>query len=262
MSTRAGPADAEVGRAVTAVWEAAFLAGLRRTGSVVAAAAGAGLTARGAQKRRRSVPVFATAWAATIDAWRAERAAALLAGEIAAATAPRGNHRQARIERPGPRLTPAAEERFLDMLAASANVTLAARAAGASMAGFYKKRARDDGFRARWEEAMECGLARVEMALVAAACRTFDPSGMACGDSDAIDPLIDAGPAVSIDDALRILAMGRRPDKQRKPWMPRVRTIDEVGASILWKIGNIRRMREAAAAAEAERDGARGSEED
>lgn len=239
---------------MTAVWEAAFLAGLRRTGSVVAAAAGAGVTSRGAQKRRRAVAGFAVAWAATIDAWRAERSAALMASEIAAGTAPRGNHRQARIERPGPRLTPDAEERFLDMLAASANVTLAARAAGASMAGFYKRRARDEAFRARWEEAMECGLARVEMALVGAACRMFDPSGMADGDRDAIDPLIDAGPAVSVDDALRILAMGRRPDKQRKPWMPRVRTMDEVGESILWKIRNIRRMREAEVEREAAAD--------
>ena len=140
--------------------------------------------------------------------------------------------------------------KLFDVLAASANVTLAARAAGASMAGFYKRRARDDAFRARWEEALECGLARVEMALVGAACRMFDPSGMADGDHDAIDPLIDAGPAVSVDDALRILAMGRRPDKTRKKWMPRVKTIDEVGASILWKIANIRRMRAAEAAHE------------
>ena len=58
-----------------------------------------------------------------------------------------------------------AEDRFIETLAESANVTLSAAAAGVSPSAAYRRRGRDASFRARWGEALATGYAQLEMAL-------------------------------------------------------------------------------------------------
>ena len=59
-----------------------------------------------------------------------------------------------------------AERIFLDHLAASCNISGSAAAAGFSAVTVYNHRRSDPGFSARWQEALEQGYARLEMALV------------------------------------------------------------------------------------------------
>ena len=244
-------------------WEACFLAALERTGSVVAAARAAGVTARGAQKRRLKAATFAAAWGSALRAFRLARSAALLAAEVAAGSRIAGTFggvAAPRLERPGVPLGEDAIERFLDMLAGSANVRRAAAAAGASPQGFYARRRRDEGFREAWDAALDSGRARLEALLLARAIRRFDPEEETASD-DGIDGdralLSDASP-MSVDEAMRLLAMGRgKPAGQgrgqgREAWRKRP-SLDEVRASILRKIEAIKRHRadnEGAAAAD------------
>ncbi|PCD01956.1 hypothetical protein COC42_10665 [Sphingomonas spermidinifaciens] len=57
-------------------------------------------------------------------------------------------------------------EAFLSVLAASANVRLAARSLGIDPAGAYRLRARDKTFAALWAEAMALGYETLEQALI------------------------------------------------------------------------------------------------
>ena len=227
------------------VWEPCFLAALERTGSVVAAARAAGITPEGAQKRRRGVATFAAAWGTALRAYRLRRSAALLADEVAAGSRIAGTFGGVgapRLERPGVPLDEATIERFLDMLAATANVRRAAAAAGASAAGFYARRRRDDGFRMAWDAALESGRARLESLLLARAIRRFDPDE----DGGAIDgdrALLSEAPPMSVDEAMRLLAMarGKPAEHRREAWRQPPRSLDEVRDSILRKIEAIER---------------------
>ena len=226
------------------VWEPCFLAALERSGSVVAAARAAGITPEGAQKRRRGVATFAAAWGSGLRAYRLARSAALLADEVAAGSRIAGTFGGVgapRLERPGVPLSPDAIERFLDMLAATANVRRAAAAAGASAAGFYARRRRDDGFRMAWDAALESGRARLESLLLARAIRRFDPDE----DGGAIDgdrALLSEAPPMSVDEAMRLLAMARgKPAGHRREAWRRIPSMDEVRDSILRKLEAIER---------------------
>ena len=227
------------------VWEACFLAALERSGSVVAAARAAGITPEGAQKRRRGVATFAAAGGSALRTYRLTRSAALLAAEVAAGSRIAGTFGGVgapRLERPGVPLSPDAVERFLDMLAATANVRRAAAAAGASAAGFYARRRRDDGFRVAWDAALESGRARLEALLLARAIRRFDPDE----DGGAIDgdrALLSEAPPMSVDEAMRLLAMarGKPAGHRREAWRQPPRSLDEVRDSILRKLEAIER---------------------
>ncbi|MEG3163780.1 hypothetical protein U1701_04150 [Sphingomonas sp. PB2P19] len=60
-------------------------------------------------------------------------------------------------------------ERFLDMVAATANVRMAAQDVGMSLTGAYALRRRDAAFAALWEEALEQGYGRLEAELLSSA---------------------------------------------------------------------------------------------
>ena len=96
-----------------------------------------------------------------------------------------------------------AEERFLTELTVSANVRVAARAAGFSTAAVYKRRLKDRHLAAAWDAAVETGKARVQAYLVEAATRTFDPDELPIGDEREI-------PKVSIAEAINIAKMPPR----------------------------------------------------
>ena len=179
----------------------------------------------------------------------------MLAAEVAAGSRIAGTFGGVgapRLERPGVPLSPDAIERFLDMLAATANVRRAAAAAGASAAGFYARRRRDDGFRMAWDAALESGRARLESLLLARAIRRFDPEIEDAIDGGAIDgdrALLSDAPPMSVDEAMRLLAMarGKPAGHGREAWR-RIPSMDEVRDSILRKLEAI------------ERHGARGQE--
>jgi hypothetical protein len=62
--------------------------------------------------------------------------------------------------------TPAMVEQFVEVLADSCNVTLAARAIGRSMTNVYRHRSRDATFRRQWEQALAIGYSRLELMLL------------------------------------------------------------------------------------------------
>jgi hypothetical protein len=88
------------------------------------------------------------------------------------------------------------EKLFFDELAATANVKRAAKAAGVSPNAVYQRRMRDAHFKAKWAAVLETGRASIEMHLVEAANRSFEPEELDVADSP---------PKVSVAEAIRIV---------------------------------------------------------
>ena len=112
------------------------------------------------------------------------------------------------VKRVGPgRWTVAAEARFFDELAASANVKRACAAAGVSTNAVYARRMKRADFRAKWDAVLETGRAAIEMHLVESAKKTFDPDALELGEA--------AAPNVTVAEAIRIVQLhGNRAEKQ------------------------------------------------
>lgn len=134
------------------------------------------------------------------------------------------------INSSGKRWSDAAEARFLDHLAASCNVTTAARAAGFSPAALYQRRRNCPAFAQRWQAALEQGYTRIEALLVRRA-------------EEALEGVVIAAdvpiPTMTVKDALAILGHHRtsvedRP-RSRRQWA-RPRSLDELRDSILAKL--------------------------
>ena len=134
------------------------------------------------------------------------------------------------INSSGKRWSDAAEARFLDHLAASCNVTTAARAAGFSPAALYQRRRNCPAFAQRWQAALEQGYARIEMALVQRAADALE--GVA---PDPDTPIT----TMTAELALKILARHRATidagTRGARNWV-RPRTLDELRGSILTKL--------------------------
>jgi hypothetical protein len=141
----------------------------------------------------------------------------------------------------GKRWTDEAEARFLDQLAASCNVTLAASAAGFSKEAIYRRRRRDAGFAARWQAALEQGYARIEILLVERATQALE--GRA---PDPDTPI----PVMTVHDAIAVLQLHRaaaRGEGVRPGWRPRPRSLDQVRDAILARLEAIEAARRAGA---------------
>jgi hypothetical protein len=140
-----------------------------------------------------------------------------------------------RISSRGKRWTDEAEAIFLDSLAASCNVTFAARACGFSREALYARRRRDPRFGERWDHALAIGYPRLEAALVKAAVDTMEGRP-----PDPESPI----PPMSARDAIAVLKLhqdrvhgtGKRPG-----WRGRPRSLAEVKQSILGKLSAIHR---------------------
>ena len=196
-------------------------------------------------------------------ATRKEQAAAK-----ASATGPQGTVLRA-SGRHGPQVTETmgrfwsdeAEGVFLDKLAATCNVTLAARACGFSGVTVYRRRRRDPAFAQRWEAALVQGYARLETALIRRATETFDGPGPGPGPGPGAGPGAGPGPdpdaplrAVTFAEALNLLRLhksGAAAERARRGAGPqrRPRTLDDVRDAILTKLEAIIAMREEDAAA-------------
>lgn len=97
-----------------------------------------------------------------------------------------GSHRALQRARCGAdRITETKRQRFLDMLAASCNVRMAAEAAGATASSFYRLRRREPGFADTWQEAIAIGYHRLEEALLEYALSRVEAEDI---DPDRADP--------------------------------------------------------------------------
>ena len=221
------PSEGETGKKVPR-WTIPFLRALERTGDVRASAEDAGIDHSTAYARRRAHPDFASNWDWVLQA-HAERVEREKAeelerfhipphpdphppgerGEFASPAEERGA--SAQLKRAGhDRWSERKEKLFFDELAATANVRRAAKAAGVSTQAVFARRLRDSHFRAKWAAVLETGRATIEMHLVEAANRSFDPDELDTG---------DVVPKVSVAEAIRITqAHGSRKQELADPW--------------------------------------------
>lgn len=152
----------------------AFLTALRLTGNVREAARQLGVHRSTFTKRRAKHPAFAADWDAALAVASANAHARAAATAPARTGTPRAvvvNGRLQLRRATRGRLTQAAKQAFLLALSASANIRLAAAAAGFSHSAFYRLRERDPGFAREMRLALEEGYARLELALL----ERFDP---------------------------------------------------------------------------------------
>jgi hypothetical protein len=110
----------------------------------------------------------------------------------------------AQVKRVGEgRWSQAKEKVFFEELAATANVKRAAEAAGVSTNAIYARRMKDRLFKAKWAAVLESGRAAIEMKLVEAANKAFDPDELEIGEAEP-----SAGPPkVSVAEAIRIVQL-------------------------------------------------------
>lgn len=131
---------------------------------------------------------------------------------------------------------------FLETLADSCNVCRAAEAAGITKSTFYRLRRRDAAFAEAWQEALESGYVRLEMALVERAIYTIEGPG-----DDDVAGLPAVG-AMTVAQAIDLMAKhrasvaggrakGQRPSHRDRP------TAEETDAEILRRIAVIERQR-------------------
>lgn len=140
------------------------------------------------------------------------------------------------IRTSGKRWSQEAERRFLEELAATANVRAAAEAAGFSTTAIYQRRMRWPGFAAEWQACLEQGYARIEAQLVELAT-----------DSLRREPVTGAaaGKAMSVAEMMNLLKLHRASVKGGAPQRYDARALppdtEAVRASILRKIDAIER---------------------
>lgn len=224
-------------------WVEPFLGALERSGQVRAAAEMAGIDFTTAYARRKAHPDFADAWDAALRRHPgrvpAEEVPPAPLGSLpvpasaehsphpptAAQWTPPSPARGRGVDggvgspvMPAPQPSPAggrgsrngrwtasAERRFFAALADQANVRRAAEAAGFSTQAVYARRLKRPAFRKQWDAAVETGKARLQMLLMDAAEKSFDP--------ELLEVAEDA-PQVSVSEALNILKAREGKERQ------------------------------------------------
>ena len=139
----------------------------------------------------------------------------------------------------GKRWTDAAEAKFLDVLAATNNVTLSAAETGFSKEAIYRRRGNDAAFAARWQAALDQGYARLEMLVVQVAADTLE--------GRAPDPDCPI-PPMTVREAITLLQLHRASVKgdgttRRAGWQGRPRSLDEIKDTIIRKLSVMDRHR-------------------
>ena len=206
----------------------AFLTALASTGNVKQAAAEAGFWAETMHRRKARDPAFAARWDAAIETAREALARPAAARLLPDGTGERrargdelvvrrgiGGQLQVRRARKGI-LTQAAADCFLAQLAASANVTHAAKTAGCDSSNFYALAQKDRVFAQAWREALEIGYDRLETALLSGA---LDPArGDWLGEGLEISGPVTAEQAIHLLNQHRntVRLQGEVKDKRRR----------------------------------------------
>jgi hypothetical protein len=144
-----------------------------------------------------------------------------------------GRHGPQLVHTRGRRWSDRAEKRFLDHLAATANVIASAQACGFSPQALYARRRKDAAFAERWDAALAQGYAHIEALLVQRSIEVLE--GV---EPDPATPIIIRD--MTVKDALMLLGHHRRvvqgfPLKSRQRWQRPV-PIEEVRADILRKV--------------------------
>jgi hypothetical protein len=126
---------------------------------------------------------------------------------------------------------------FLDHLAACANVTAAAAAAGVGVSTVYDARRREPGFARQWDEAIEIGYATLEALLLERAARggAYVPGGTEVPGPETIDTGL----------ALDLLRLSRSPRAARNTGgaPPRRATEKALAEAILAKLDVLEKRR-------------------
>lgn len=147
-----------------------FLKQLRLSGNVREAARVLGVHRSCFTKRRAKHPVFAVEWIAALAVADANAHAGVAVNAPARTGTPRAVVVKGRLQlrrATRGRLTQAARQAFLTALSVSANIRLAAAAAGFSHSAFYRLRERDPGFAREMRRALAEGYENLELALLA-----------------------------------------------------------------------------------------------
>lgn len=219
-------------------WRGVFLRVLGQTGNVTLSAERAQAARSFVYKNRRADAGFALLWQQALTS--AEEATASRDGHPPAGARhanglktviTRTKKRQPQIARAHKgKWTPGAEKRFLDHLAATANVTAAAREAGFARHSIYARRLKWPAFREQWDAALESGYARLEMALVMNASNFLDPV-----EADLDQPI----PGMTIAEAVNILKLHRAAAKgghaQGYGWRRQPTDVEALKAEIVRK---------------------------
>jgi hypothetical protein len=231
---------------MSACRRSAFLAALRATGNQTIAAERACVSRSWVSQQRMGNPDFLR----ESDAAIAEAKARL--GAHPARRPPSGwghldgvelvvkgsNGRRVQIARARVgQITPAVEDRFLAVLAATCNVKAAYTEAGVSKGAIYTHRKRWRAFAEKWDAAIDEGYARIEIGLVENACNLFS--------APELPPELPL-PPMSVEQAIHVLHMhkyqvrqlGKRPGLRARP-----PTLEEVAPSIIRKVEAIKRAR-------------------
>jgi hypothetical protein len=192
----------------------AFLRALERCGEARTAAKDAGIDHTTAYARRKRHAEFGCAWEAALKAHAAAKKRAE-AEEIAAvedgtwADAPsrkgRGTEEElvvsgGQVKRAGfGRWSKRKEKIFFNELAATANARMAAAAVGMTKNAVLQRRLRHPVFAAKWDSIVASAKANINLYLVEASNKTFDPDELDTG---------DVQPKVTIDQAIKIAQIG------------------------------------------------------
>lgn len=180
----------------------AFLKELRRTGNAREAARRLGAHRAKFTRRRARCPHFAAQWqAALVLAQAALRdGKAARPGRIVRCADGRV---QVRREQAGS-IDHQARQRFLAALGATANVRLAAKAAGFSHAAFYHHKRTDPGFAREWRLSLAMGYEALELALL----EGWSPEAHADDHWRHNDP--PAMPPMTVNQALQLLFLHQK----------------------------------------------------
>ena len=150
----------------------------------------------------------------------------------AGTTVRRAKGRQTKLIRTaGKRWSAAAEMRFLEHLAASANIKASAEAAGFSTVAIYNRRLKDPHFAARWAEALEVGYMRLECLAIELGTNALSgtpPLG------DQVLPPASFGEVLNLLKLHRAQVRGGAP--QRYDWRRQEADIEEVRAEVLRRL--------------------------
>ena len=188
-----------------------FLVHLRNTGNVTLAAGMAKRDRTTFKSRRRVDREFDERWRAAISfaqatlnrkgasAARGDGVVRAAGGEYSIGPNRAGNL-QVRRARPG-HVTAEGERAFLDHLAVTANIQLAAEAVGVDPRAFYKRRRNSQTFAQAMGEALSRGYDTVELSLVGAALRSLTPELVAARDDQ-----LPEGPQMTIEQAMALLS--------------------------------------------------------
>jgi hypothetical protein len=243
-------------------WVTPFLRALERTGEARAAAKDAGIDHTTAYARRRAHGEFAERWGGALAAHgarvKAEEDAEIAALEArpphpspgspsASTTSPlegRGANlvlSAGKVRRAGAERWSKRKERiFFEELAATANITRAAEAAGVSTNAVHARRLKHRLFAAKWAAVAASAKASIHMHLLEETQKSFDPANLETG---------DVKPRVTIDQAIKISQMGaakKEPDELSDPFAEQGASMSEEDADKLRDsiFGKLQRLRE------------------